>query len=281
VTFPYHLPKEPGNTTRFDCVGHNGTYQTYSVPVGATALLILLVSAGGSGGAGASGAEGTPRGGGGGGGAGGVVRGFFPTLLLPSMLFISIPKGGNIWQSAVVGFQPNPANLLLAAGYGGAGGAGTSLVPGIAGTSGFASSPLFQSLGVTTGLNGPTGVAGGAIAGAVGVSQTYGGNVITQGGAGGAGTTSANFAGGIFNGAGLCPSIPGGLADGGNGNPGFELWLPPTFSGGTGGGSSNAGPGGRGGDGARGCGGGGGGGGTTGGAGGRGGDGVAFITALY
>ncbi|KAF0170638.1 MAG: hypothetical protein FD162_3428, partial [Rhodobacteraceae bacterium] len=83
-----------------------------------------------------------------------------------------------------------------------------------------------------------------------------------------------------FTGAGMCPSIPGGLAGGGSGGAGYELWLPPTFSGGSGGGSFNSGDGGDGGNGARGCGGGGGGAGVAGGLGGRGGDGFVLITVL-
>ena len=83
-----------------------------------------------------------------------------------------------------------------------------------------------------------------------------------------------------MTGAGFCPTLAGGIAGGGIGAAGYELWLPPTFCGGTGGGSFNTGVGGAGGAGARGSGGGGGGAGVTAGIGGRGGDGFVLITAL-
>lgn len=101
-------------------------------------------------------------------------------------------------------------------------------------------------------------------------------------GAGGGGTTSADFAGGAVTGAGRCPTIPGGIAGSFPGNPGYAgPILPPTFCGGSGGGSSNTGAGGAGGDGAAGSGGGGVGAGTLAGVGGRGGDGFAYVTWTF
>jgi hypothetical protein len=105
--------------------------------------------------------------------------------------------------------------------------------------------------------------------------------VFNCGGAGGAGTTSADFAGGAITGSGPVPTIAGGLAGSNRGNDGFSKFLPPAFTGGSGGGSSNTGVGGAGANGRFGSGGGGGGGGTTGGTGGLGGPGLVIITHIF
>jgi hypothetical protein len=103
-----------------------------------------------------------------------------------------------------------------------------------------------------------------------------------MGGSGGAGTTAADFAGGIITAitnSYLSEIRSAGAAAGSFDGPSGFLSRNPFFSfAGLGGGASNAGIGGNGGNAAPGSGGGGGGGGTTGGVGGRGGDGIVIIT---
>ncbi|KAF0170116.1 MAG: Uncharacterized protein FD162_3651, partial [Rhodobacteraceae bacterium] len=68
MSFAFHLPKEAGQTRRFDPNGATtGQWQAYSVPLGAVLLEIIAVGGGGGGGAGFSAAAGSARGGGGGG----------------------------------------------------------------------------------------------------------------------------------------------------------------------------------------------------------------------
>lgn len=289
MTFPYHLPKEPGNTQRFDCVGVNA-WQTYTIPVGVTALLIVAMGAGGAGGAGFSAAAGLARGGGGGGGSGGSARLLIPTLHLPGTIYIRVGDGklAAAGSNTFVQINPNDAGAglhrLLVAAAGGLGGTGTGAAVGSGGApAGADSGGVLACYGAYSVVGSQAGAAGGAVAGGVGVAVSYGSLFPVSGGAGGGGTTSGDFAGGaqtpnVANMFG--PSIAGGLAGSNAGLAGFEAWVPPFSTGGSGGGSSNTGVGGAGGDGRRGSGGGGGGGGTTGGAGGRGGDGFVFITAL-
>ena len=55
MSFPFHLPKEAGQTRRFDPVGLGANvYHTYSVPEGAVALQIIATGGGGGGGNGFS-----------------------------------------------------------------------------------------------------------------------------------------------------------------------------------------------------------------------------------
>ena len=137
-------------------------------------------------------------------------------------------------------------------------------------------------------IGGTNGGAGGAVAGAAGGVGTLAHGLCASG-AGGGGTTSADFAGGAGPTTPSANYYPATMAGGAAGsNPGRDgaLWLPHPgvgiySQGGTGGGSSNTGAGGAGGNAAQGgSGGGGGGAGTTGGAGGRGGAGYIVIVAL-
>jgi hypothetical protein len=101
------------------------------------------------------------------------------------------------------------------------------------------------------------------------------------GGAGGAGSTSADFAGGNITGAGVVTTISGGSAGANIGRNGLSDFARFVFTGGSGAGSSNSvNPGARGGDaGGYGCGGGGGGAGVTvSGGGGNGSPGLVVIT---
>ena len=281
MSFPHYLPRSDV-TQRFY---QTGGLHAYTVPIGARFLQFFCVGGGGAGGAGASGGAGTPRGGGGGGGAGNTHRLLVATDLLPKTLFVQVGAGGapgrasgasGVFAALLAAFQTH----LLSAGGGNAAGAGTSVAVGTAGLGGTAGYGAYWGLGISRETSSPAGAIGGAVAGAVGAAISFAAtsNFFT-GGAGGAGTTSADFAGGAVIGLGLCPTIPGGLAGSNPGAPGFASWLPPTFSGGSGGGSSDAGLGGNGGRGGLGSGGGGGGGGTTGGVGGDGGDGFVLIAS--
>jgi hypothetical protein len=51
MSFPFHLPKELGQTRRYDATNTLG-WQTYTVPAGASLLHVIAVSGGGGGGAG-------------------------------------------------------------------------------------------------------------------------------------------------------------------------------------------------------------------------------------
>ncbi len=286
--FPFHLPKEAGNSRRFDPVGAaTGIWHTYSIPPGAVLLDILCVGAGGAGGAGFSRTAGSAGGGGGGGGAAGITRMTVSTARIPSVLYIQ--PGGNILGSgglqstvSLTGGAYLAATNLLFANGGGAGGNGTGAAVGSAGAAaGIATGGTFHTLGIPVGSPGFAGAAGGAIAGANGGAVAGGTNVVC-GGAGGAGCTTTDFAGGNLNPNGIFLGIDGPVGGAGvGGYAGFELWLPPLFTGGTGGGSFNSGTAGAGGNGGRGSGGGGGGAGATGGAGGRGGNGFIMITAIF
>lgn len=287
MTFPFPWAKEPGQTRKFAAQGA-AIWQPYSVPLGANLLSIVVVGAGGAGGNGFTAAAAAARGGGGGGGSGAITRLLIPTVFLPQTLWCLVGIGGGTGGDSYVALsQSNIAQTMLARSTGGGlGGIGTGTAAGAAGAAAAATSLANQgpygALGQYISLAGTAGVAGGGV-NAVGVSYIVGtGGVFLSGGAGGAGVTAADLAGGAMIGAGLFPSIAGGLAGSNAGNPGFRgLLIPPTFSGGSGGGSSNTGVGGAGGAAGQGSGGGGGGGGTTGGIGGRGGDGIIFITALH
>lgn len=287
MSFPFHLPKEAGQTRQFDPFGTN-TWQTYAVPAGATQLFILAVGGGGAGGNGFGAASGA-RGGGGGGGSAGIARILIPTVYLPGLLHLRVGVGvlAGAGSQSIISLLPSTATAapwLVLANGGGVGGNGSAAAVGASGSAGAVTTGgAYAALGSFVSTAGQIGATGGAVAGATGPVMTFGaaGTVFVAGGAGGAGTNTADFAGGAVAGAGLCPTIPGGAAGSNPGSAGYELWVPPTFCGGSGGGSASAGPGGAGGAGGRGSGGGGGGAGTVSGVGGRGGDGFVLITALY
>jgi hypothetical protein len=223
-----------------------------------------------------------------------------PLIYLPDILYVQVgaggqgvASGGGTAGSGVLSYvtvYPNTtaSNTLCISGAAAAvgGGTGTAAAVGAAGTAGtvavIGSMPL-SGYGCYNLIAGQIGVAGGAVAGAVGTAQSIPTtSVITTGGSGGAGTTAADFAGGLWTaitGSLISESRPATPAAGSvDGSSGSMLNAPMFFFGGTGGSSSNAGVGGAGGNGSYGSGGGGGGGGTTGGRGGDGGSGIVIIT---
>lgn len=166
------------------------------------------------------------------------------------------------------------------------GGTGTGAAVGAAGSAGtiatIAAMPLAH-MGHFDLIAGTAGVAGGAVAGAVGTAQALPIATPFWGATGGAGTTSADFAGGAFTAIAdsylseIRPATPVTTAGSNHGSGGRTIWAPFFSFGGGGGSSSNASAGGNGGNGGLGCGGGGGGAGTTGGRGGDGGSGFVLI----
>jgi len=277
----------------------NTQWHIWNKPVGVTNISIICIGGGGGGGGGFGSTAGSARGGGGSGGSSGVTRVNVPAICLPDRLYIQVGAGGAGVSSGTggsgvlsyVSVHPNTtaSNIVALSGAAGAvgGGTGTGAAVGAAGTAGtiavIGSMPL-AGYGLFNVIAGQIGVAGGAIAGAVGTAQTIPTtSVITSGGTGGAGSTSADFAGGLWTSISnslISESRPATPAAGTfDGSGGFALWKPMFFFGGTGGSSSNTTAGGNGGNGSYGSGGGGGGAGvTTGGRGGDGGSGIVIIT---
>jgi len=286
---------ENGDYQVFGPTGANPVVQKLVKPRGAKLMYAVAFGGGGGGGAGATGAAATARGGGGGGGSGGMYVGLFPLALLPDALYVAVAPAAAAGAAGTATYLSlytanNVLNHLLLAQGGGAGGTGTSTAVGAAGTA--ATNPTGPLLGAMFGhtqfTSGQAGAAGGAIAGGAGPQITIAAGFRVTGGNGGAGTTSADFAGGfhVATVGAMIPQVrPVGPAAGSNpGGAGFTVGnilgsnsMPLFYFGGQGGSSSNTLPGGRGGDGAPGCGGGGGGGGTTGGAGGSGGPGQVIV----
>lgn len=279
----------------------NVQWQTWTKPRSISMLQILCIGGGGGGGGGFSAAAAAARGGGGSGGSSGVTRVEVPAHLLPDTLYIQVGAGGQGVGSgggtagsgvlSYVAIHPDTtaSNVLAVSGAVAAtgGGTGTGAAVGAAGAgstiAAIGSMPL-AGLGSFNVIAGQAGVAGGAVAGAVGTAITIPvTSTLCQAGSGGAGTTSADFAGGAFTAitnSWLSQQRPATPAAGSNpGSGGVQLWRPFFSFGGGGGSASNTGVGGAGGNGALGAGGGGGGGGTTGGRGGDGGNGYVLITA--
>lgn len=284
---------------------------------------MYLIGGGGGGGSGrAHTTAGITTTGGGGGGSSSITNGFFPANLLPDILYIQVGVGGAggggqttstngspglSGTLSYVSIQPttNSNSVLIASGNAAAGGgdgglaASTPTVNG--GTAGQAfsrtlgsSTGILNYLGIINSSNGETGAqsAFGTPTASNNVSLSF----PISAGAGGAGTTTAQFAGGNILSLGIIPQISGGIGGGGNGNNGFSNLVPSLnssiqfpffFTGGAGGGStinaSSSTVGGDGGNGSYGSGGGGGGAVVKtasprlSGAGGRGGDGLIII----
>jgi hypothetical protein len=278
----------------------NTQWHTWTKPRGKSMMNIICIGGGGGGGGGFTAAAAAARGGGGGGGSSAVTRVELPLWTVPDTLYVQIGAGGQGVGSgggtagsgvlSYVAIAPNTtaSNVIAISGAAGAvgGGTGTGAAVGASGTAGsiavIGSMPL-AGIGTFEFIAGQGGAAGGAVAGAVGGAGTIPvTSVITTGGTGGAGTTSADFAGGLWTAitsSWLSEQRPATPAAGtNNGSGGFMLWKPLFSFAGTGGSSSNTAAGGAGGNGAYGSGGGGGGGGTTGGRGGDGGSGLVIIT---
>lgn len=303
----FNLPTDPGFDRQIfnrPSTANNIQWMMWRKPKRDIALVNIIAIGGGNGGGGGfSGAAASARGGGGGGGSSGISRVTFPGLFCPDVLYIQVGCGGNGGAAGVAGNTLQAAQLsyvcvypntvlnnviLLSGNNAGAsgGGAGTAAAGGAAGPAATVATLANCGYGAGWGhydfVAGVPGGAGGAHTGAVGGNAAMNTAGPCMGGAGGAGVTAADFAGGPF------PNIantlwalnrPAQAAAGSNdGSSGAMMWAPFYSYSGGGGGSSNAGVGGNGGRGAYGSGGGGGGGGTTGGSGGDGGSGLVIIT---
>jgi len=291
-----YFPESVKSETVFNAIGSGSAsavgknWQQWQKPKGCQFVSIFAVGAGGGGGIGFSGIAGSARGGGGGGGSGGIARAIYLASMLPDTLWIQVPRGGesatNGGRAFVCTCQGFSArDFILTSGNADAG-RGSNGTISAGGAAGAASTVAVITLGIAglalsfVAQAGYVGIVGGSHTGANGGDITPTGLVC--GGASGAGTTSANFAGGNIVAAGAyqyaTPQVTGGAAGTNNGNHGYRFFNNFFLhTGGAGGGSNNTAAGGAGGNGGIGCGGGGGGGGTTGGAGGRGGDGIVII----
>jgi len=310
-----HLPQGRGKTDIFYSLGSSigQGVQIWNKPRNATMLMFVAIAGGGGGGAGFTRAAGTAGGGGGSGACSGVARFIVPAQLLPDYLYLQVGAGGKGGVPGVssgagatgtnsfvslspptnAGSLPALPNIIISSGVNAPGGGGGGAV-GAAGTAGTVpsiavvnTSHLFGNWLATVGL---VGLAGGAHTGAAGVAVTaWAANICSPGASGGGIATTTNFAGGAVSSTARL-FIPGkadfntqivaaGVANGGNGNAGWQSLAPLLNSGGSGGGTSDTGQGGHGGAGGYGCGGGGGGAGATGGNGGNGGSGLIIITS--
>lgn len=304
-----HLPGAGFGDTQVFTVPSTVTnlqWHTWLKPRGKSMLFALVIGGGGGGGGGFTRAAAAAGGGGGGGGSSGVSRMLIPLAFVPDRLYVQVGAGGSgvgsgggtagsglLSHVAVHPDNTQALNLLISSGAAAAtgGGTGTGAAVGAAGVAAtiatIAGNPL-SGIGMGQGhyIAGQAGQAGGAVAGAIGPPAAFPVTGInTMGGPGGAGTTSADFAGGIITAIAnvyLSDIRPQGAAAGSNNASGGYLVGPPSgpfwsFCG-LGGSSSNAGVGGAGGNGGPGSGGGGGGAGTTGGRGGDGGGGIVLLT---
>lgn len=279
------------------------TWQVWDKPKNAKAVWMTGLGGGGGGAGGGASLNLTAGGCGGGGGSGGVQHSFFMADLLPDRLYIRIGLGGIFGTGQVqggaasTGGTPGSATyvvsddravtaafLFLLANGGGAGNAGSGASNGSLGSGGAAGA-------ITTATLSPLGMPfflAGQDAAFVGFDLAFN-NLIGTGGGSGAAVSALNAtaAGSAILNGGLTPTIPGGLAGGGNGIDGFLFIGDPRYpfvtTGGSGGGSNTgaASVGGSGGNAAYGSGGGGGGGvngaGSTAGNGGNGGGGFLLI----
>ena len=282
------------------CTVTNLQWETWRKPRGISMCQIIAIGGGAGGGGGFTAAAAAARGGGGGGGSSGISRVTVPALWLPDILYVQVgaggaggaagATGGNGVLSYVAAWRDIAADNVVAisgaaAASGGGGGTGAAAGSGAAGsTIAVIGSMPIAGCGNFDLIAGQSGANGGVQTGAVGSSITL---PVTSarcsGGAGGAGVTAADFAGGGFAGAAntyLSEQRPVASAAGSfDGSGGPAIMSPFMMFGGCGGSSSNAGVGGNGGPAAYGAGGGGGGGGTTGGRGGPGGQGIVMIVS--
>ena len=276
----------------------NTQWITWCKPRGVSMIPFVGIGSGAGGGGGFSRAAGTPGGGAGGGGSAGMARVLVPAFLVPDVLYLQIGAGGvggfagngssgiqtyvSVFPSTVAG------NVLLVSSNAAPafGQIGTATAAGSGGTAAtiatIANMPL-AAMGIFSMIAGQVGSIGAPETGADGTSTPFPttGLRVTSG-AGGAGVTAVDFAGGIITPTAnsylgqQCAAAP---AAGGNSGSGGRLINQPLFGlGGCGGGSSDTGTGGDGGNGGIGCGGGGAGAGVTGGRGGTGGSGLIAIT---
>lgn len=287
----------------------NVQWFTWTKPRGVSMIEFIGIGSGSGGGGAFSNIAGSTRGGSGGGASGGMARVLIPAIFIPDVVYLQIGAGGvggiptatnvvpalaNDGTAGVITYvsvAPNTAagNVILrssnAAPTRGQCGSGTAAGSnGAGGTIATIANMPIAALGVYFMIAGQDGAIGAPETGANGFSvalPTTG--IRAGGGAGGAGVTATDFAGGIITPIAStylgqqCAAAPAAGA-GGDGSGGPMIWQPLFGFGGCGGSSSNTGTGGNGGNGGYGAGGGGAGSGVTGGYGGAGGSGLIAIT---
>ena len=258
--------------------GGLGATGSVPIPKSAKFVFVTAIGSGGNGGAGFIRTAGSAGGGGGGGGSGGMGQAIIPASAFPGgVLFYKVDQGGGVGVTGIYPtYESSKASnwAFLSVSSGSNGGTGTGAAAGAAGGAAAAGQVKWPAIGSS--IIGNAGIIGGVQTGAVGGTSTTSNIPVTMGGAGGAGCTTTDFAGGPCTYATLLTyTLAGGLAGGGKGNDGWVLPQYLSSFGGSGGGSFNSGAGGAGGRGGPGCGGGGGGAGQTAGSGlgGSGGDG--------
>lgn len=256
-----------------NALANNVGWQTWTKPRGVNMVGIFLVSKGGNGTVGGVGAVSAATGGAGGGSSGQTLV-IIPASFLPNVLFLNLQHASSAGAASRVTIAPDAtANTCLAIANGGA-------LQTAGAISTIATMPM-GGLGFFQLLAGQSGAAGGA-AGNAGSAITLpitGLRVTGGSGGGGLGAlSSAGFAGGAITGAGVFPTLAGGVGPAGGANTaggvgnGLSLPIPGLgyYYGGTGGASQSLGGagagagGGGGGNAGPGCGGGGGGAGFTG-----------------
>jgi hypothetical protein len=262
-----HIPTENGASDIQTFIGKSDgitagvMWETWVKPRGKSMCSILLIGNGANGGTGVVGANSVSAGGGGG-GSGAMTSITIPINLIPDQLYISLNSGSNAASSlanyvsiapplTAGGGAPIANNTLVIAGGGGRGGNAVTSVGGTAGAAGAIATLATMPLGwqwANIALAGQAGIAGGAAIAGAALTLPLTGLIVT-GGTGGAGlgaAAAAGTAGGAITGAGVFPTIAGGLGTAvattppGNGNPGCKpfqnlgYWM-----GGTGGGSTH------------------------------------------
>jgi len=290
----FNLPDVNNNIQVF--YENSGSWQTWNKPRNCNFVKLFALGGGGGGSGGVTGAANTTRRGGAGGGSSAFMYAIFPAIILPSTLYIYVGKGGSgggagaagtSGETSYVSVEPNDlqGSAIIVNGTAAGGGAAGGATAGTAGAA-FTNQSYLIHYGIAQVTAGVGGGIGGS--GAIGTSLTI--QRIVTGGAGGGGpSNTTNFAGGQITGAGIFPTLLGGVGGATTvASNGYFTSIPTSnisssrpmfFAGGSGGGSNRTGTGGVGGNGSYGCGGGGGGGGVTGGRGGDGGDGLVIITA--
>lgn len=184
---------------------------TYTKPIGAKTVEVLLIGGGGGGGSGRRGATATVRCGGGGGGGGGVFKQVFDAADISATVAVTVPQGGAGGAavavddtSGITGTSPGSSvfGTYLTALSGGGGGGGT--VNNGGGYGGFS---VLGGTG-TVGAGASSSASGGN---GVGVNP---GIYSAGGGPSGGGITAANVPGNGANGAGSSSGYPsaGGAA---------------------------------------------------------------------
>mgnify|MGYP000039982903 CR=1 FL=1 len=220
-----HIPGATGaavvQTFLGDAVAVGTAWKTWLKPRGKSMLHIMLVGAGGNGGTGVVGANST-AGGGAGGQSGAITNVIVPLAFLPDRLYVSLagrkPTATANFASLVAIEPVNTANNILAFANGGLHGGNAS--GGTGGTVGTAAAiataagmPLGWPFITSVCFAAQVGTAGGAAISAANLALPVTGAFVTGGTGGGGlpGAAATGTNGGTITGAGILPSLIGGV----------------------------------------------------------------------